>query len=136
MTMKLFGKEVYLLGKPVTKKRIFNIFWLLDAWQSRGSGLIAQLRITNLGMLSQFGVILLLFKLSSKWLVIIIILFYLFTTWLGKLDADKIGYWAFSNNKDRVYKTNPYERRIEQRLMRIESKLGTLQEANIYDEEE
>jgi hypothetical protein len=127
--------KIKVFGKPVTKQRMFNWFWLLDAWQSRGSGLIAQLRFTNPGMVSQFAIIAIALKLKMSWVPWIILIFYIFTTWLGKYDADKLGYWAYSNEKEQTYKVNPYQRRIERRLMRLETKLDVLEEGDIYDKE-
>lgn len=112
--------KLTLFGRPINKKRLFNMFWLADARQSHGMGLIYQFRITNLTNLGTFGILYLLFPQLPKWTIVIVVAsFYILTYFIGYWDERYWHYWQFSNERDKTYKVNPYERRIERKLDEI-----------------
>lgn len=126
------GSKVYLFGRPLTKKRIFNAYWLFDARQGRGSGYINEIRVFT--YIPVFGVIYLMFPAFPKWTMIFLILgFITFTYVLGYIDEHYIKYWHYCNEKDKTYKVMPYERRIERRLVNIEKKLKIDSEVPPYE---
>ena len=121
--------KLKLFGRPLSKKRIFNMFWLADARQSHGSGLISQLRITNLTNFTAFGVLYLMFPGIPKWTIVFVVAgYFLSTYYIGYLDETKWHYWQFSNEKDQTYKVNPYQRRIERKINDIKKELKWLKQ--------
>lgn len=128
--------KISILGRPLTKERIFNAFWLWDARQSRGAGLIAQLRFTNISQISEIGVIYLLTDFPKWTFPFFILGYYSFTYFFGLLDERKLKYWQFSNEKDKTYIVNPYERRMEKHALDLKKKLGIYKkEEDIYEKE-
>lgn len=137
-SLNLFGKKfrINFKGKPVNRFRIYNFLWVVDARQSRGSGLIAQTRIGNISQISQWGVIALLFKLPPWSAPLFVLIYYAMTFFIGLWDENKWGYWHFENEYNQTYKVNPYQRRIEQRQIRIEKALDKMLKGGVYIQEE
>ncbi len=129
---KHIGANVSLFGKPFTKNRIFNMYWLWDARQGRGSGYLNELRLTT--YIPVVGVILLLFPQIPKWsLPWMVLAFFIGTYTLGYIDEKWIRYWHFDNEKNHTHDIFPYDRRIEKRLINIERKLDIDYEKPPYE---
>lgn len=116
----------------MTKQRLFNMYWLWDARQGRGSGYLNELRLTT--YIPVAGVILLLFPdLSRALLPFLVIGFLVVTYLLGYIDEKFIKYWHFDNEMQNTYDLNPYQRRLERRLINIETSLGVKSEPTPFD---
>lgn len=120
--MKLYGKELMFLGRPISKERCFNIWWLFNYFQGLGSGMINRLRLTEYGPL--IGILLIMFPSVPKIYGVFFIMFWLLITILLGVYLKNIGLVKFENEKNSTYETNPYERRMEQRLVNIEEALN------------
>ena len=111
-------KKITLLGKNLTKERMFNAYWLWDARQGRGSGYINELRLTS--YIPVIGIIMLLFPGVPRTPIFLtgyVLFFFVLTYTLGYIDEKYVGYWQFDNERAKTYHVNPYERRIERYLL-------------------
>jgi len=116
--MKLFGREVMLLGRPIDWDRIKNAWVLIQMRQGRGSGLLNDIRVEKYLGLAAYLVILIP-ALPKIILPVIAIIFFIGTYYLGWTDEKKWKLWQVENEKTAQH-ANPFNQRLERHLIRLQ----------------
>ena len=110
-----------LFGRPITKKRLINMYLLFVFRQGIGSGLIDAFRVQQFAIIGTFAKVFIP-RITMVQIVTLGILFYIFTYLLGLWNEQRLKLIQAENELFAQH-AKPYEQRIERRLMRIERKL-------------